>query len=49
MRRLEKVGKQLKLEIYGKQLQMHRYRQVLLTCFTKMPAIENQINKTWGL
>lgn len=41
----EKEEKLLKLENYGKQLLIPKFRQELLTCFTKMPAIENQISK----
>jgi len=45
MRAQAKGGKQSKRDKFGKLLLMHRFKLELHTCFSKMLAIENLINK----
>jgi len=45
MKALEREEKQLKPEIYGKRQLMPKLKRELLTCFTKILAIENRTNK----
>lgn len=46
MKHKEREEKHSKQDNYGSRLSILKFKQELLTCFIKMLAIENQINKT---